>query len=106
MTTLIKKFSDWPRNKDESPRFGNTQEALLFAQLIWDKQGEFVMMHVHVKNQHLKLKNYRENKQLDLNYLITLATQAQLLRECMVECERIEKETDDLKRIQTLFAKP
>lgn len=92
MTTDIKMFSEWPRNKDKSPIFLNTQEALLFAQLIWDKQAEMAMLDIHAKNCYLNLKNYREAKPLDLNCLIALITQAQLFRECLEECDRIAAE--------------
>jgi len=92
MKPTIKTLDNWPKLRNGQPVFHSTEEALLFAQLIFDKPDEQAKLQFYRDDCYIKLKHQRESKQPALNYMVTIAVRAQLFRECLEECQRINNE--------------
>lgn len=94
MTGCITGLHDWPRNKDTSPIFHSTEEAVLYAQLIYNRPDELAILNNYMDSYHIKLKDCRQSNDLNLELLIHLSISAQRYRACAKECERIKAETN------------
>lgn len=92
MSQALKSLADWPREKTGKPILTDTGEALYFAQLIWRDEDLQKMLQFLRDSCYAKLKFERETKDPNLDRMFSLAVEAQLFRECLEECQRINDE--------------
>ena len=95
MRDNISNLASWPKRRSGEVIFKTTNEALLYAQLIFnepDKQQE--LCHYRV-NAYKKLKAERERKKPNLDKMFALAVRGQFFREAFMECQRIKDENSN-----------
>lgn len=92
MSPVLKSLAKWPRLKNKKPLLTDTGEALYYAQLIWRDEDEQKMLQFFRDDCYCKLKFERDRKDPDLDRMFALAVEAQLFRECLEECQRINDE--------------
>lgn len=92
MRDNISDLANWPKNLAGQPILQSTNEAFLYAQLIYaepDKQQD--LCHYRV-DAYKKLKAERQRKHPNINNIFSLAVRAQFFREAFEECLRIKDE--------------
>jgi len=92
MRDNISDLANWPKTRGGEPIFKSTNEALLYAQLVFqepDKQQD--LCHYRV-NTYKQLKAERERKKPNIDRIFGLAVRAQFFREAFMECLRIQDE--------------
>lgn len=92
MIRKIKDLADWPLSMLGKPIFETTNDALLYAQLIWDDAELQADLMRYRDETHEQLKHYRENEPSELDIMMTLAVKAQFFREAYFEALRIKDE--------------
>lgn len=92
MKYTITDLANWPIRRNEQPIFSSTQEAYLFAQLIWDNPQIIEDLTGYLKDILSNLKYERSRKKPSLQILFDLASRAYYFRECLEEADRIKKE--------------
>ena len=92
MKPTIAPFNQWPRLKNTQPIFHSSNEAFFYAQLIYKDQDEQAKLQYYRDDCYIKLKHERQKQNPNLDYIFTLAVNAQLFRECLQECQRIKDE--------------
>jgi hypothetical protein len=92
MRTTITDLANWPVRRNGQPIFNSTQEAYLYAQLIWDDPKIIEDLSGYRSDTLVNLKYERSQKHPNLNTMMDLACRAQFFRECLEEVERIGKE--------------
>lgn len=85
MVTREDKIRSWPRTKGGRPLFNTTNEAILYAHLIWDYEREITELNFYYGKLREKLKELREQDEPDLDKMMLIATHAQFYRECIEE---------------------
>lgn len=99
MTKHCRNFCDWPRSENKAPIFNNTQQALYYAQLIYNRPDDRHLLEIYLEDSYIKLKAARESHSVNPSYLIQTSLQAQFFRECSEEIHRIDAEhLKDVKR--------
>jgi hypothetical protein len=88
----IKKYGNWPRTKNGRPVFKSTEDANFYAQLIWDMDDEQKWLLICRDDLYVKLRHERERPEPNFQVMMNTACQAQFLRECVEECQRIKDE--------------
>lgn len=94
MRDNISDLARWPLTRGGEPIFKSTNEALLYAQLVFqepDKQQD--LCHYRV-NTYKKLKAERERMKPNIDQVFALAVRAQFFREAFMECLRIKDENN------------
>jgi hypothetical protein len=92
MRDNISDLANWPKTHGLQPILKSTNEAFLYAQLIYaepDKQQD--LCHYRV-DTYKKLKAERERERPNINNMFALAVRAQFFREAFEECLRIKDE--------------
>lgn len=92
MKPTIKRLEQWPRLKNHQPILRSTNEALLYAQLIAEDQDEQAKLQFYRNDCYIKLRWERRRKDPNLDHMFMLAFKAQMFRECLEECQRINNE--------------
>jgi hypothetical protein len=88
----LKTLGTWSRTRNGCPVFRSTEDAIFFANIIWDMEQEQDMLKLYLQDLQIKLEYQREKDKPNWNYCSTLASQCQFLRECVAECQRIKDE--------------
>lgn len=89
MVTREDRVRVWPRTKSGRPVFKTTNDAVFFAQLIFDDEREITELNFYHGKLREKIKDLREREEPNLDNLMSLAVQSQLYRECIEEVMRI-----------------
>jgi len=92
MTDTPKDLASWPRNFLGWPIFTSTNEAILYAQLIYDFPDEQRKLLHCRKETYEELRYERQKKDPDLQVMMDLAITAQFYREAHKEATRINFE--------------
>lgn len=92
MRYLISDLADWPRRRNQEPIFRSTNEAYLYAQLIYDNPGKQTALTSYRENTYKKLAVERSKKKPNFSIMIDLAARAHFYKECLDEVDRIKKE--------------
>lgn len=90
MRITIKDLDNWPANRNGQPIFNTTQDAYLYAQLIWDKPQIIEELNGCLKDALANLKFERSQKQPKLNMMMHMVYKTQFYRECLEEIQRIK----------------
>ena len=93
MRETITDLANWPKSRNNHPILKSSNEALLYAQLVYDnpiKQGDLVIFRDEAY-QMLRLE--RQRKKPNPQRMMDLAVKAQLFRECFMHTLRILDET-------------
>lgn len=88
----IKTLTTWPRRPNNEPIFETSDEAMIFAHLIWKDEDEQRMLPIYHKDCREELTHERHKKEPDLDRMYIIAVRAQFFRECLDECQRIKAE--------------
>lgn len=88
----ITDLNSWPLNSRDHPILKTSDEAMLYAQLIYNDTDLQARLPYYRKEAHLELKREREKKEPDFDHMMVLAMRAQFYRECLEECQRIKDE--------------
>ena len=97
MRETITDLANWPKSRNDHPILRSSNEALLYAQLIYDnpiKQGDLVTFRDEAY-QMLRLE--RQRKYPNPQRMMDLAVKAQLFRESFMHTLRILDETNPTK---------
>lgn len=89
-------LNSWPLDLVGWPIFNNSDEAILYAQLIYDDLDKQQHLVSYRKQTFEELRRLRETKDPDLDELMHLACKAQFFREAYTEALRIRDETTRL----------
>lgn len=89
---ILATLDSWPKDRRGLPIFTNTQDALLYAQLIYRNPDKQKMLTVCLQDAYIKLRTERHSKQPNLHRMCDLSVKAQLYRECLEEAQRIKDE--------------
>lgn len=92
MRDNLSDLVNWPNRGNGQPILKSTNEAFLYAQLIYNdlrRQDDLVKYRQQVYKQ---LKVERERKKPNLQNMMDKAVRAQFFRECLEECQRIRDE--------------
>jgi len=92
MVSKSTKLDNWPIGLFGDPVLKNTEEALLYARLIWksvEHQGFLVTLRSRLHKACVALLN---EKDPDFDLCSSLACLAQFYRECLEECNRIHED--------------
>lgn len=82
----------WPTRSSGAPILKTTNDAFLYAQLIYKRKDKQYALASYRQQTYRILKQVRENENPDLDYMMELAVRAQFYRECLEECQRIKDE--------------
>lgn len=88
----ITDLNSWPLDLVGHPVLKTSNEAILYAQLIYNDTDKQAHLPHYRKEMHTELKREREKKEPNLDYMMDLAMRAQFYRECLEECQRIKDE--------------
>lgn len=88
----ISDLDNWPLNLIGWPIFTSTNEAMLYAQLIYDKPDKQQDLLHYREETYQELRWEREKKEPDLQVMMDLAVTGQFFRECFNECQRLKDE--------------
>lgn len=88
----ITDLNSWPLDLVGWPVLKTTNEALLYAQLIYNDTHKQEHLPYYRKELYAQLKCEREKKEPDFDYMMDLAVRAQFYRECLEESQRIRLE--------------
>lgn len=92
MRDTISDLANWPRRRNGQPFLNSTNESFLYAQLIHDNPPKKADLIIYRQEVYKQLKVQRDRKKPNLQNMMDLAVRAQLYRECLQECHRIEEE--------------
>lgn len=92
MRDVISDLANWPRRRNQEPIFKSTNEAYLYAQLIFDKPEKQTGLTSYRENTYRQLALERSKKKPNFTTMIALAARAHFYRECLDEVDRIKKE--------------
>lgn len=88
----ITDLNSWPLDLVGWPIFKSTNEAFLYAQLIYNDTGKQERLPYFREVLYAELKREREKKEPNFDHMMELAVRAQFYRECLSECQRIKDE--------------
>ena len=97
MLSYIKNLASWPTTDEGEPIFTTSNEAILYAQLIWDHDELQLDLIMYREQTYKELRHYREKYNPDLDVMMGLAVKAQFFRESYMEALRIMDEKLKLK---------
>lgn len=92
MTYKLTDLNSWPVTDNGQPILKSTNEAMFYAQLIYDRGDYQHVLSGYRALIYRQLKAMRESENPDLDYMMGLAVKAQFCRECLEECQRIKDE--------------
>ncbi|MBA7603615.1 hypothetical protein ES703_10729 [subsurface metagenome] len=92
MRDVISDLANWPRRRNQEPIFQSTNEAYLYAQLIYNNPREQTALSFYRVNTYRQLALERSKKKPNFSTMIDLAARAHFYKECLEEVERIKKE--------------
>lgn len=92
MTNRTQKAEQWPRRRSGEILFNTTNEAIIFAHIIFDNNPfiEEIEKSLYAARDQIAIMHGRDNPNLDI--LMQIAVKAQLFRECLEEVTRITVE--------------
>jgi len=93
MKGCMKGFSDWPRTSNNRPIFHKVDQALLFAQLMYNRPDEVSLLEVYLNDCYIKLRDQRQQNNPDIEEIVHLIFKGRLFKVCLEECQRIKNET-------------
>lgn len=89
MRETITDLANWPKRRDDQPILKSSNEALLYAQLVYDNLQKQQALANFRDQAYQKLRLERERKKPNPQRMMDLAVQAQLFRECFMHTLRI-----------------
>lgn len=93
MRMTLSDLASWPVRRNDQPIFTSTQEAYLYAQLIWDNAQIIGDLNAFHQDTLVNLKYERSCKDPKLMILADLTCRALFFRQCLEEVQRIKEET-------------
>jgi len=87
----------WPRDKGGNPIFTCTEQAIFFAHLCSDEEGESDRLALLRKASYVAIAEQRSKREPNYQRMMDLAFKAQMYRECLEEIQRINDSKYDLK---------
>lgn len=82
-------LNSWPLRDNEEPIFQTSNDAIFYAQFIWDLPEKQKIMDGYRKRTYALLKFERQRAPQNWDRMMDLAVRAQFFRECLEECHRI-----------------
>lgn len=92
MRDVISDLASWPRRRNHEPILKSTNEAYLYAQLIYDNLAKQTSLISYRDNTYKQLAFERSKKKPNFTTMIYLAARAHFYKECLEEVDRIKKE--------------
>lgn len=92
MRDVISDLANWPRRINQEPIIKSTNEAYLYAQLIYDDPGKQTALSSYRDNTYKQLAFERSKKRPNFSTMIDLAARAHFYKECLDEVRRIKEE--------------
>lgn len=96
MKAIVSDLANWPVRKSNEPVFFCTNDALLYAQLIFDKQDKQDWLTICRSNAYAQLSIERKRQHPNYHRMMDLAVRAQFFREALQEVQRINDEGYDV----------
>lgn len=89
MVSRLDRAKKWPRRKSGEILFNTTNEAIIYAHLIFDDKPlvDEMQQSLYAARDELAILAGRENHDLDIH--MQVAVKAQIFRECLEEVVRI-----------------
>lgn len=89
MVSRVERAQKWPRRKSGEILFNTTNEAFIYAHLIFDNKAlvDEMQQSLYTARDELAILAGRENHDLDIH--MQVAVKAQMFRECLEEVMRI-----------------
>lgn len=92
MVYPLTDLNGWPLRDNGEPIFQTANDAMFYAQLIYDLPEKRDLLDAYIHRTHGLLQYERGSIDPDWDRLMELAVRAQFFRECLEECKRIEQE--------------
>lgn len=92
MRDIISFLANWPRRGNQEPIFQSTNEAYLYAQLIYDNPAKQNALNSYREVTYKRLAVERSKKKPNFSTMIHLAARAHFYKECLDEVRRIKEE--------------
>ncbi len=92
MRYVISDLASWPRRRNHEPILKSTNEAYLYAQLIYNNLAKQTSLISYRDNTYYHLKRERVKKKPNFTVMIDLAARAHFYTECLDEVHRINSE--------------
>lgn len=92
MRDIISDLANWPRRINQEPIIKSTNEAYLYAQLIYDDQAKQNGLTSYRDATYKRLAEHRSKKIPNFTIMIDLASRAHFYKECLDEIQRIKEE--------------
>ena len=89
MRETMTDLANWPKSRDGNPIIRTSNEALLYAQLVYNDPVKQPDLATFREQAYEKLRVERERKKPNPQRMMDLAVKAQLFRECHVHTLRI-----------------
>jgi len=83
---------NWPLTATGEPLLQNSEDAMYYAQLIYDQPNKQAVLAACRKALRKSNKIELEHTDPDFDRLMIRATRAQFYRECLEECKRIRED--------------
>jgi len=87
-----KTLANWPLMENGQPLLKTTNQALLYAQLIYKREDKQKQLAVCRAGIYKPFYQERDKKDPDFDIMMGLAIRAQFYRECLEEVQRIKDE--------------
>ena len=97
MRDVISDLANWPRRINQEPIIKSTNEAYLYAQLIYDDQAKQNGLTSYREVTYKRLAVERSKKNPNFTIMIDLAARAHFYKECLDEIQRIKEEMANKK---------
>lgn len=92
MVNLTERAEQWPRGENGEPVFRTDNEAIFYANLIYNKLALVEEIDLYRRMARREVTILREKPDPDLDMLYEIAVKAQFFRECLDEVKRIREE--------------
>jgi len=89
-------LNSWPLMENGQPFLKTSNEALLYAQLIYERPDKQKHLAICRAGIHKAIYQERDNKDPNFDIMMILAARAQFYRECLEECQRIKNENHSI----------
>jgi len=97
MRETITDLANWPKSRNDHPILKSSNEALLYAQLVYDNLQQQQALVTFRDEAYQMLRLERQKKKPNPQRMMDLAVTAQLYRECFMHTLRILDEINPTK---------
>lgn len=92
MRDVITDLANWPHRRSGQPILKSSNEALFYAQLVYNNPKKMDELVFYRKRIYQALRAEREKRSPNFQNMMDMAVRAQLFREAFMEAARIQDE--------------